>query len=319
MIKIRFRDFPDKNLNPQFIELIELATGQKVKVLETISANVDLEITGPYGGNSDSYKTPLSKRMKRLGYLSFTNGRHLARRDLAVGVQPRKNAKKSIWYTGENERPPQGEWDGYLSFDTNLPRERSVYFPLWFLTSTNLFRSTNKTYWGSSVPSLSELMDGRKLKVRNKKFVSAFIGKSYPMRLHAIEYLSQINKVDIFGSSVRSMVKTPADIAKNYRYVLCFENDIYPGYITEKPFEAYFAGTIPLYYGLDIQMYLNPKAVINLLDFTDFELWINYIKELENNTNIYKKIYEQPILLKQPSLNHVINLIRRVLEVKIEE
>ena len=58
MIKIRFRDFPDKNLNPQFIELIELATGQKVKVLETISANVDLEITGPYGGNSDSYKTP---------------------------------------------------------------------------------------------------------------------------------------------------------------------------------------------------------------------------------------------------------------------
>jgi hypothetical protein len=316
LITVRFRDFPEKNTNTQFIELVEMATGQKVKVLENIKDNVDLEIIGPYGGNSDSYKTPLSKRLKRLGFVTFTNGRHLARRDLSAGIQPSKNAKKSIWYTGENERPPQGEWDGYLTFDTKMPNERSAYFPLWFLTSTNLFASTKETYWGGKVPSLNDLMGGRKLKVPSKKFVATFIGKTYPMRLHAIELLSKLNKVDVFGDSVRNKVKVPADIAKNYRYVLCFENDIYPGYITEKPFEAYLAGTIPLYYGLDVEGFINPKAVINLIDYDGFESWINYIKEIENSATKYKKVYEQPLLLKRPELNNITNLIRKILEVE---
>jgi hypothetical protein len=146
--------------------------------------------------------------------------------------------------------------------------------------------------------------------------VATFIGKSYPMRLHAIEILSQLNKVDVFGDSVRNKVNVPADIAKNYRYILCFENDIYPGYVTEKPFEAYLAGTIPLYYGLDVAGFINPKAVINLLDFDGFESWINYIKEIENSTIKYKKVYEQPLLLKRPELSSIINLIRKILEVE---
>jgi hypothetical protein len=102
----------------------------------------------------------------------------------------------------------------------------------------------------------------------------------------------------------------------NYRFVLCFENDIYPGYVTEKPFEAYLAGTVPLYYGYDVMKYLNPKAVLNFLEYKYFESWICYIKELENDTKLYKKIYEQPILLKKPNLDDVLDLIRRVLEVK---
>lgn len=316
MITIRFRDFPDKNSYLHFIELVEIATGDKVKVVESIKANVDLEITGPYGGNSDSYSTPFRKRFKRLGYISFTNGRHLARRDLAVGIQPRSTARKNIWYTGENERPPQGEWDGYLTFETKMPNERSAYFPLWFLTSTDLFTSTNETYWGGKVLSLNDLMDGRKLKFLNKKFAATFIGKSYPMRLHAIEFLSKINKVDVFGDSVRNKVKVPADVAKNYRYILCFEDDVYPGYITEKPFEAYLAGAVPLYYGLDVEGYINPKAVINLIDFDGFESWIDYIKSIENSTTKYKRVYEQPLLRKRPELSSIINLIRKILEVE---
>ena len=316
MITIRFRDFPHKNSYLHFIELVEIATGDKVKVVESIKANVDLEITGPYGGNSDSYSTPFRKKFKRLGYISFTNGRHLARRDLAVGIQPRSTARKNIWYTGENERPPQGEWDGYLTFETKMPNERSAYFPLWFLTSTDLFTSTNETYWGGKVPSLNDLMDGRKLKFLNKKFAATFIGKSYPMRLHAIEFLSKINKVDVFGDSVRNKVKVPADVAKNYRYILCFENDVYPGYITEKPFEAYLAGAVPLYYGLDVEGYINPKAVINLIDFDGFESWIDYIKGIENSTTKYKRVYEQPLLRKRPELSSIINLIRKILEVE---
>lgn len=317
MIKLRFRNFPNDKSYGHFSELVELATGEKTIIVSDTKIKVDLEITGPYNGISDNFKTPFSTRLKRLGYIVFTNGKHLARRDLATGIKPRKSAKKNIWYTGENERPPQGAWDGYLTFDTNLLKDRCVYFPLWFLTSTDLFKSTKKSYWGGEVPTINELMEGRKYKPEKKKFAASFIGKSYSMRLHAIETLSQINSVDIFGESVRHQIKIPAKVAKKYRFIMCFENDIYPGYVTEKPIEAYIGNAIPLYYGLDTLNYLNSNAMINLIHYNNLLEWKNYINELEKSASLYKKVFEEPILTKKPSLDSALMLIRRVLGVKI--
>ena len=316
MIKIRFRNFPGDKSYRHFAELVELATGEKTIIISDTKINVDLEITGPYNSQSDNFKTPFSTRLRRFGYIVFTNGKHLARRDLAVGIQPLKSAKKNIWYTGENERPPQGDWDGYLTFDTNLPKDRCVYFPLWFLTSTDLFKSTTKSYWGGKVPTISELMEGRKYTPEKKKFAASFIGKNYSMRLHAIEALSQISSIDIFGESVRNQIKIPAKVAKKYKFIMCFENDIYPGYVTEKPIEAYIGNAIPLYYGLDVANYLNSKAIINLTNYNNLSEWKKYINDVKKSASLYKKIYEEPILSKKPSLAPALKLIRKVLEIK---
>jgi len=313
MIKIRFRNFPGDKSYGHFAELVELATGEKTIIISDPKINVDLEITGPYNSQSDNFKTPFSIRLRRFGYIVFTNGKHLARRDLAVGIQPLKSAKKNIWYTGENERPPQGDWDGYLSFDTNLPKDRCVYFPLWFLTSTDLFKSTTESYWGGKVPTISELMNGRVYRPGKKKFAASFIGKNYSMRLHALEALSQISSIDIFGESVRNQIKIPAKVAKKYKFIMCFENDIYPGYVTEKPLEAYIGNAIPLYYGLDTANYLNSKAIINLTDYKNLSNWATHVNEIEKSSTLYKKIYEEPILLKKPRLDPALNLIRKVL------
>lgn len=315
MIKIRFRDFPGEDSYGHFIELIEIASSQKVVLCQDRNKNVDLEITGPYGGASDDYKTPLSKKIKRLGYIAITNGRHLSVRKLATGIQPSKTARKNIWYSGENERPPQGNWDGYLAFDTNLPKDRSVYLPLWFLTSTNLFKSTTQTYWGSPVPTMAQLTEGRKFTTKRKRFVASFIGRSYPMRLHAIESLAKIGKIDVFGEAARNQVKKPSVVARNYRFIMCFENDLYPGYVTEKPLEAYLTGAIPLYYGQDQLNYLNQTALINLANFKDLTDWADQVKKIDSNARIFKDIYEQPILRKTPKLTDAVNLIRKVLEI----
>jgi hypothetical protein len=315
LIKVRFRDFPGEDSYGHFIELVEIASGEKVLLCQDRSKIVDLEITGPYGGASDDYATPLSKKIKRLCYIAITNGRHLSVRKLATGIQPSKTAKKNIWYTGENKRPPQGDWDGYLTFDTNLPPDRSAYLPLWFLTSTNLFKSTTQTYWGSQVPTIAQLTEGRKFTTRRKKFVVSFIGRSYPMRLHAIESLAKIGKVDVFGEAARNQVKNPSFVAKNYRFIMCFENDLYPGYVTEKPLEAYLAGAIPLYYGLDELKYLNQSALISLNNFKKLADWVDHIKKIDMDTSLFRKMYEQPILLKKPNLKDAVNLIRKVLEI----
>ena len=95
---------------------------------------------------------------------------------------------------------------------------------------------------------------------------------------------------------------------------MCFENDIYPGYVTEKPLEAYITGAIPLYYGLDSLGYLNSKSIVNLLDYKNMDEWISYINELNNSDSIFKEVYEQPILRKKPSLNKTLNLIQNILK-----
>jgi len=317
MIKLRFRDFPGEKSYGHFIELVEMATTDTVKVYQNPSARVDLEITGPYGGNYDDYKTPLLRRLKRFGYASFTSGRHLTKKNLATGVQPRKSAVKSIWYSGENVAPPQGTWDGYLSFDTFLGKDVSVYLPLWYLTSTDLFKSTTESYWGGSVPKVRELLTGRELTIKKKKFVVAFIGKSYPLRLHTIEAISKIGRIDVFGESARNTIKSPSKVATNYRFVMCFENDLFPGYVTEKPIEAYSCGAIPLYWGHDALGYLNSKAMINLNEFNSIKDWTEHVSKVMSDFRLYKKIYEQPILIKKPSLKPAISLLRKVLEIDL--
>jgi hypothetical protein len=59
------------------------------------------------------------------------------------------------------------------------------------------------------------------------------------------------------------------EILKNFKYSLCFENCVFPGYITEKIFDCFFAGCIPVYYGApDICDFL-PSC--SFIDFRDFD------------------------------------------------
>jgi len=314
VIKIRFRDLPEDISRDWLKELVEISVSDEVIIIEDIRTYVDLEFTGPYGGDSDDFKTPVLKRIKRFGYIKLTKGHHLAKRSLSTGIQPSVRAKSNIWFTGENKRPPQGDWDGYLSFDSNLPKNRNVYLPLWMLACTNLFKSNKVTdLWKQNLGIIEDLLLPRKLEKKPLDFCCSFIGKTYPMRLHALEALSKISAVDVFGSSVRNIKERPAATAKNYRFCLCFENDIYPGYVTEKPFEAYISGTIPLYYGFDVERYLNPKAVINLMDFDNISSWSNYIKSVHDNNELYEFHYTQPLLIRMPSLDDAISLIRKVL------
>ena len=310
MLRVRFRNFPEDIARLWFKELIFKATGEETLEVKSEDVQVDLEITGPYNNASDLYQTPFIKRVQRLGYITLTKGAHLSKPRLAAGIQPLKTAKKSIWFTGENERPPQGLWDAYFSFDYNMVGERVVYFPLWMLTSTNMLKSTSLTFWNQQVPTLEELRSKRNMKRVKSKFTVALIGKTYPLRLHAIEELTKIGKVDVFGTSVRKVKSNPGRIVSRYKFCLCFENDVYPGYVTEKPFEAYIAGTIPLYYGSDPAKYLNPKAVINLMDFKNITEWASYIKEVNEDKELYRYHFEQPILLKKPTLDPIVKKLR---------
>jgi hypothetical protein len=77
----------------------------------------------------------------------------------------------------------------------------------------------------------------------------------------------------------------------NYKYSICFENSVINGYITEKIFDCFYVGTVPIYYGApDINKYVNPKAFINFKDFSSIQDLEKYIEGLsDSDYEEYKK------------------------------
>ena len=82
----------------------------------------------------------------------------------------------------------------------------------------------------------------------------------------------------------RGSVERKRDVLENYTFVFCFENVSHPtGYITEKIFDAFFSGCIPVYLGaknikdhIPIDCYIDGSGFDNIADMYDF------IKNMDN-------------------------------------
>jgi hypothetical protein len=226
-------------------------------------------------------------------------------------------AKYSIFFTGENERPPYGDWDCYLTFDLNSYGGKNAYLPLWWITSSDLIRPTVSPYLGRSI-TLEEMLTPRESNYKNrKKFCVAFIGKAYPFRMQAIAALSAIGKVDVFGGIARNSGRKAASekyaTSQQYKFVFAFENDLFPGYVTEKAPEAWATGAIPLYWGSDPLGYLNQNAMVNLANYQNLEKFTQRVGEISNDPQEWQNIANQPILKKRPNLDEVVSVIRNAL------
>ena len=109
----------------------------------------------------------------------------------------------------------------------------------------------------------------------------------YSLRLNSIVYFAKYNDFHLYGrnwekwyfgipyfkhkialSKYLGSVKNKIECLSKYRFAICFENAIYEGYITEKIFDCFFGGCIPIYYGApDIDSYIPSNCFINFSDF----------------------------------------------------
>jgi hypothetical protein len=73
--------------------------------------------------------------------------------------------------------------------------------------------------------------------------------------------------------SYQGPTKTKFEVLSRAKFCICFENarDI-PGYITEKIFDCFFAGCVPVYWGdHDIEKYIPSECFINFREFPSYE------------------------------------------------
>ena len=139
----------------------------------------------------------------------------------------------------------------------------------------------------------------------NKKFCS-FVQKNpgCKYRNDYFNILSNIDRVDAAGPLFNNMDGgwRPPDVAakvkfmSDYKFNLCFENSSYPGYCTEKLFEALCAKTVPIYWGSPTAaLDFNPAAFINRYNFASDQQFIDFIIQVSNNKELYNHYYLQPM------------------------
>lgn len=103
-----------------------------------------------------------------------------------------------------------------------------------------------------------------------------FIGKLYAKITHQ-NYISYKGKV-----------ANKKEVMERYKFSICYENarDI-PGYITEKIFDSFFAGCVPIYWGANnITDYIPKECFIDKRDFDSYEELYRFLKTMNDENYI---------------------------------
>jgi alpha(1,3/1,4) fucosyltransferase len=76
-------------------------------------------------------------------------------------------------------------------------------------------------------------------------------------------------------------VKSKNAVMRQYRFAIAYENAKFPGYVSEKIFDAFFAGCVPIYQGApDVTDYIPPETFIDKRKFPDYATLYRYLKEM---------------------------------------
>lgn len=127
----------------------------------------------------------------------------------------------------------------------------------------------------------------------------------YSQRIEAVAQLQRFDAIDLYGrgwdktfsrhnawlpfwrnrkklaSAYQGMCASKMDVLSKYRFSLCFENMPMRGYITEKIFDCFYAGTVPVYWGApDIENHIPENCYIKFEQFRDFNHLWNFLSNM---------------------------------------
>lgn len=215
------------------------------------------------------------------------------------GDQNKKyNHCKKIFYTAENKRPKDFTCNYSLSFD--FDESNNIRLPLW-LVNIDFFEKVNYKNPQYVIPInyITNFNTNPFYKKVKKEFCVIVNNHFANRRDEILQALNKYKPVHGFGNPFKNWFygeDNKLDIISNYRFNICFENSIYPGYYTEKLLHAKTAGCIPLCNSdSNINKDFNKKCFINLNDFDSVESYVNYIIEVENTPSLYKLYINEPL------------------------
>src|SRR5207253_4240211 len=122
--------------------------------------------------------------------------------------------------------------------------------------------------------------------------VSGIIGQLAADRIALFQRIDSWKRVHSAGrllNNVNSLAPRGVEFLhwiSKFRYMICLENTKEPNYITEKPFQPWFAGTVPIYDGGCVEQ-LNQGAIVSLASVSSADV-LSQLAALEADADLYE-------------------------------
>jgi len=207
------------------------------------------------------------------------------------GERHRSYKCPKIFYSGECVRPNFDECDFAFTYD-HLDDRRHCRLPLY-------------TFFGAD--KLAQPKGPFPICTAEKSEFCCFI-VSEPKCSERNEFfllLSRYKKVhsggrfmNNIGGPIPRLVEGRSgklEFMKQFKFAICFENESYPGYTSEKLVQAMRVNTIPIYWGNPlVGREFNTKSFINCHEFASFEDVITRVIEVDQNQELYRQMMMEP-------------------------
>lgn len=215
-------------------------------------------------------------------------------------------------------RQPSGVLDVWTLFDES----RLVDSPLnWLTEKRNFELISNRNTRFCSITQASH-NDFREL-VFNKLCEYKEVTSSGPWKQN-IAPEEQLNKYQwlnhvYIGRNDGLTYREKIEFFQKYKFNIAIHYTTTDYVVQEKIYHAFFSGAIPLFYGNKyiLEEGFNPDAFINLHNFNDLNDFLDLIKQIDSNNNLYKQYIEAPIFVdnKLPdyySFDYTLNFLEKV-------
>lgn len=226
--------------------------------------------------------------------------------------------KIKIFYTGENLRPNFNECTYSFTFDFDSYEGRNIRIPLW-LMQIDWFNK--KDYENPKYVIPPDQIDDNRFKQKPKdKFCCIVINTIKPERVEAYNLFNTYKKVEGFGRPFKNWFygeEEKLECISNYKFSICFENTIYPGYFTEKLIHAKVAGNIPIYSGdKSAEIDFNEKAYLNLVNYSNLTQMFDHIKMIDQSKYESERLNNEKLFKYDPKdlLEHIKDSIKNKLK-----
>jgi hypothetical protein len=231
------------------------------------------------------------------------------------------------WSIGYNKfdhprflRQPSGVLDVWTLFDES----RLVDSPLnWLTEKRNFELISNRNTRFCSITQASH-NDFREL-VFNKLCEYKEVTSSGPWKQN-IAPEEQLNKYQwlnhvYIGRNDGLTYREKIEFFQKYKFNIAIHYTTTDYVVQEKIYHAFFSGAIPLFFGNKhiLEEGFNPDAFINLHNFEDLNIFLDLIKRIDSDNNLYKKYIEEPIFVdnKLPdyySFDYTLNFLEKVVD-----
>lgn len=206
--------------------------------------------------------------------------------------------------------------DGYSLTDVNQSRLRKLYWPLYR-------KQVIEEHWQNKKRLNRIVVINGNHRPINRN------GELYSSRIKAMKSFAKYSCIDLYGrgwsswysrssmwmpywlnyrtlmSIYKGHCESKYEILSKYKFSLCFENMVMDGYVTEKIFDCFYAGTIPLYLGArDIEKLVPVDTFIDCREFSCWDDLYDFIMSLSDRDIEIMKFKGKEFMRSDLALEH---------------